>query len=79
MSDDGGPAFPCKVDVQFKSDIDGEKYWTKRDFGGMTLRDYFAAQALAGPVSEHGIPEEAAMRAYEYADAMLAERAKEGE
>lgn len=48
---------------------------------GMTLRDYFAGQALAGIISAHAsadddLPddEEAATWSYEYADAMLTAR-----
>ena len=54
-------------------------------FNGMTLRDYFAAKALAAlinhPHKDHAncgakaVPILAVM-AYQYADAMLAERAK---
>lgn len=48
---------------------------------GMTLRDYFAAQALNGMCSGHVWPASAdgaemARRAYIFADAMLKERAK---
>jgi hypothetical protein len=48
---------------------------------GMTLRDYFAGQALAGLCAygipgEHHTPEATAEDAYAYADAMLAEREK---
>lgn len=44
---------------------------------GMTLRDWFAGQALAGSVSRAMInPAERATQAYRYADAMLAERSK---
>lgn len=40
------------------------------------LRDYFAAQAIAGMASKEGSPayEYEAMSAYKYADAMLAAR-----
>lgn len=55
---------------------------------GMTLRDWFAGQALAGMMAYPGDArygswnnnapvEEAAAQAYRHADAMLAERAKE--
>jgi hypothetical protein len=50
----------------------------------MTLRDWFAGQALAGLIarSEHpgsmGEPKEISNDAYRIADAMLAERAKGG-
>lgn len=58
--DDGGPAFPPDLGSQFK---------------GMTLRDYFASQALAG-ICAYGCRkfEDAASDAYGFADAMLAER-----
>jgi len=49
------------------------------EFGGMTLRDYFAAKALQAVIAHNG--EESAEnidinaeRAYQYADAMLAVR-----
>ena len=51
-------------------------------FTGMTLRDYFAGQALAGVLANQestsldGTPEEFAADAYSFADAMLAERAR---
>ena len=45
---------------------------------GMSLRDWFAGQALAG-IAAHGEdgPEYSAKSAYEHADAMLKERNKE--
>ena len=67
--DDGGPAFPTDNEAQV-----GNNTW---HFAGMTLRDYFAAKALAGIAStyhENWTPESAAKNAYELADAMLAER-----
>ncbi|WP_020372144.1 hypothetical protein [Rhizorhabdus wittichii] len=50
-------------------------------FGGMTMRDWFAGQALAGMVGHPKVTAaslgiHAAKRCYELADAMLAERAK---
>jgi hypothetical protein len=59
--DDGGPAYP-------NNDAHGCAYT------GMTLRDWFAGQALAGscPI---GYPVKGiAKRAYEAADAMIAAR-----
>lgn len=41
---------------------------------GMTLRDWFAGQALANHKTLEWKPEHAAKQAYAYADAMLAER-----
>ena len=50
----------------------------------LTLRDYFAAAALpailsgmASVTSDDSLPEMAARSVYRYADAMLAERAKQ--
>ena len=65
QTNDGGPAFPCT---------------TMHDFKGMSLRDYFAGQALAGMQTDgFTIPlmPSIAKRAYVIADAMLAERQKE--
>ena len=62
----GGPAFP--------SDRFGEL--------GMSLRDYFAGQALAGMLANPELPTDAeyiAKWSYLNADAILAERQKERE
>jgi hypothetical protein len=50
----------------------------------ISLRDYFAAKAMQSLVTayetdEFGLPKKIALRAYEYADAMLAERSKTSE
>jgi hypothetical protein len=64
---DGGSAFPTT----------GEGYgYSRYSHNGMTLRDWFAGQALAGILAN---PETAwtttpAVTAYNYANAMLAER-----
>lgn len=71
----GGPAFPVLTRLtrdmrdDFSADVDG----------GMTLRDYFAGQALAGagePAFGCNNVAELAAWAYSVADAMLKERAK---
>jgi hypothetical protein len=60
-----GPAFPqSNPDVAY-SDYIG---------GGMTLRDWFAAQALIGLLACGERTQDAATWAYAYADAMLAAR-----
>lgn len=73
---DGGPAFP-------QSDLSGYGMGpAESGNGGMTLRDWFAGQALAGlmPVCQHDTiapgtwPQHIARNAYEVADAMLAAR-----
>jgi hypothetical protein len=66
--DTGGNAFPVLIDG-----VPPIETW------GMTLRDYFAAKAMAA-ILKHGIDCETfdldAEAAYQMADAMLAERAK---
>lgn len=57
---------------------------TVRSGWGMSLRDYFAAKALAGILAygRDGGPNvysNAAVDAYDFADAMLAERARRGD
>ena len=65
---DGGPAFPY-----------GQPNVTERFSEGMSLRDYFAAAALATEwMGDYSIYEQADL-AYNVADAMLAERAKRKE
>lgn len=61
----GGPAFPHE-----------HKYGdgTAHRSDGMTLRDYFAAQALAALIPHADGPYSAVSDAYEYADAMIEER-----
>lgn len=68
---DGGPAYPTDTRCH-----DGQTAWTER-CGGMSLRDYFAGQALAGlnAVPESNMTaEDEARWAYASADAMLKER-----
>jgi len=67
IAPDGGPAFPG---------FEWQNY-----VPGMTLRDWFAGQALNGMLSNgrfsgQNTDEVTASVAYQYADAMLAERAK---
>ena len=67
---DGGPAFPFD-----EKQADGGHYHSHE---GMTLRDYFAAKAMAGycavESSWDNPPEEVARCAYRTADAMLKAR-----
>jgi len=67
---DGGPAFPLTEDaVNHKN----------REFAmqGMSLRDWFAGQALVGLLANDRPISHVAPDAYAIADAMLVERAKE--
>ena len=66
--DDGGAAFPCHTNP-----LPGKLANAPQ---GMSLRDWFAGQALAGMLDRaYGIPVNViAKRSYEMADAMLAAR-----
>lgn len=70
---DGGPAFPLPdSSSSFNSSLNG-------GIDGMSLRDWFAGQALAGVLAFNSVasqPETVAVLAYLMADAMLAHRAK---
>ena len=80
---DGGPAFPVECyfengEIKHRIQTGNRSGWTT----GMSLRDYFAGQAVAQLVTRtrdrqfvHSTDEMAA-QAYEIADAMLAEREK---
>jgi hypothetical protein len=78
--DNSGPAFPViETDIQWLGDHGEDGAVPKiYSMGGMTLRDYFAAQALQGICASNSqICEERrslARRCYEYADDMIAER-----
>ncbi len=70
---DGGSAFP----VPEVRDSDG--CGIMEGSRGMSLRDWFAGQALAGLIAQEDIAHvTAAQHAFAHADAMLAERAKGG-
>ena len=65
---DGGPAFPVHPEIH-----------PDEPHAGMTLRDWFAGQALAGyfaaPYTPHRNAHDCAAYMYEVADAMIAARA----
>lgn len=74
--DDGGPAFPvtCSNDG-----IPLAISYPSEQVSGMTLRDWFAGQALAGYLASwndgaYSNSHHAAKAAYAYADAMVAAR-----
>lgn len=78
---DGGPAFPSGEEVT-EIRADGTRY-TYAAAPGMTLRDYFAAKAMAAHISRFQAEENSidfprddtiAQWAYEHADAMLRAR-----
>lgn len=80
---DGGPAMPS-IRTEPRTDSYSRCYGDVTSYGGMTLRDWFAGQALVGLLA-HDCDDDsrswkgidgATSRAYEYADAMLAEREK---
>ncbi len=70
---DGGPAFPHQRQM-----VNADTY-AEITQGGMTIRDYFAGQALAGlslTLNNHADPEYIAKLCFSAADAMLKERTK---
>jgi hypothetical protein len=81
MKNDGGSAFPWQW---IDRDSTGEQV-VRESHPGMSLRDWFAGQALASlvylgesqEVDDFG-PVPMALEAYRIADAMLAEREKGG-
>jgi len=69
---DGGPAFPSEEQIRCNGEV-----CDTRKFTGMTLRDYFAAAAMQGMLSDPdrgGSGSEFAQAAYSCADAMLKAR-----
>ena len=68
--DNGGPAFPCETEWRNQHLNGIEKH------AGMSLRDWFAGQALVGLVfhNDYGTvsDQDIAKGAYSFADAMLA-------
>ncbi len=72
--EDGGPAFPTTLQVNAFGTIEQEAH------DGMSLRDWFAGQALAGllPTDTTHTNADLAQAAYNLADAMLAARERKG-
>lgn len=72
-----GPAFPRPCSSV--TDVNGVRHFAPA-FPGMSLRDWFAGQALAGMCTSagyQGLPWDAvSSEAYAAADAMIAERVK---
>jgi len=83
---DGGPAFPAPDFIVDTAKLKEDGFQRMGMIQGMSLRDYFAGQALAGFLAcydflivakENQTYEEAsAEKAYEYADALLKARSK---
>ena len=70
-NDNGGPAFPRPMVTSGHDELTQDKGNT-----GMSLRDYYAGQALAGVDMNgiHGTIQELAESMYQIADAMVAEK-----
>ena len=86
MKNTGGPAFPATVNFQPMIEHDGivrpSGEPTELYVAGMTLRDYFAAKAMQGIMSQpeaaiQHCPETLGQWSYSIADAMLAAREEE--
>jgi hypothetical protein len=86
--DDGGPAFPHQVRVHDYDPATGLRVISPITDEGMSLRDWFVGQALAGWLGSYGADSNhpvlnettgmVAQHSYAMADAMLAERRKGG-
>lgn len=74
----GGPAFPAekRLGWEASAETNGKLVPIIERFPGMSLRDYFAAQALSALIAKesHLVKETIALRAYAIADAMLIAR-----
>jgi hypothetical protein len=68
--EDGGPAFPSSYATPYGSTPYDDNH-------GMSLRDWFAGQAIASGNIKLGASSEAAFDAYQIADAMLKARSAE--
>jgi hypothetical protein len=79
---DGGPVFPQPGELDYRFGPGTERTGQLFESAGISLRDYFAGQALVGILgSRHGFlvdvgTDNAPSWAYRVADAMLAERTK---
>lgn len=71
-TNDGGSAFPSPAVTTLHA---GGGYSTAAH-PGLTIRDYFAGQALIGLIARGYPPIDLATTSYTYADLMLAERNK---
>lgn len=85
-SNTGGPAFPRASATVTRFENDHEERETHVGHDGMSLRQWYAGQALAGMLAAYSGGEIAfppiawaAKTAFEYADAMIAESEKERE
>lgn len=81
-NDRNPPAFPVELSFGLEPGEPSQTGESKAQFPGMTLRDWFAGQALAGycaaPDFNEPTLERLAEAAYNTAQAMLAERARRG-
>ena len=75
--ENGGQAFPA---LHYQAIENGEEVGDYAQDGGMTLRDWFAGQAICGMISSLKSGDNARVFpqiAYEVADDMIKERSKE--
>jgi len=72
--DTGGSAFPAGPFGDTMHGEDGRVWHQYPATEGMTLRDWFAGQALNKCIDDWSDTADAAKYAYEYADAMIAAR-----
>lgn len=70
--DDGGPAFPRPLDPY--PNLQEQRHGEQGGPAGLSLRDWFAGQALAGILGDGSFSLGSVELAYRMADAMLAQR-----
>ena len=73
--DDSGPAFPVEVTRNESITRSDGTYWKHAPQPGMSLRDWFAGQALSARLNTYDC-DSTAREAYRIADAMLEARRK---
>lgn len=80
MTENNPQAFPSHYEILQREMIEVKVLKVLRSKDGMTLRDYFAGQALSILAGKYFLDKDSdeitARRCYKYADAMLIEREK---
>lgn len=78
---DGGPAYPQNFEIMASGEVVSTGNLTPSGFQGLSLRDYFAAQALVFLSKTYGSQSSGvvASAAYGLADAMILARGTHGD
>jgi len=73
VKSDGGPAYPQNF-LMHEEEVITSGNLTAAGFQGLSLRDWFAGQVMASIIVKGSDPEQAAVKAYAFADALLEAR-----